>query len=60
MSSLSIYLLGFLLLVAGVALGLHLAGVPSAWIGVVGIVMLGVGVLTGVAKTRDRDASPME
>ena len=60
MSSLSIYLLGFLLLVLGVALGLHLAGVPTAWIAVAGIVLLGVGVLSGVSRTRRRDASPME
>ena len=60
MSSLSIYLLGFLILVVGVTMGLHLAGVPTAWIGVVGVVMLGVGVLSAVSKTRRRDASPME
>jgi hypothetical protein len=60
MSSLSIYLLGFLVLVGGVTMGLHLAGVPAPWIGVVGVVLIGVGILAGVSKTRRRDASPME
>ena len=60
MSSLSIYLLGFLVLVIGVTMGLHLAGVPTAWIAVVGVIMLGAGILSAVSRTRNRDASPME
>ena len=60
MSSLSIYLLGFVVLVVGITMGLHLAGVPDAWIGVVGVVLIGIGILTGVSKTRRRDASPTE
>jgi hypothetical protein len=60
MSSLSIYLIGFLILVVGVTMGLHLAGVPAAWIGVAGVVLIGLGVLSAVSKTRRRDASPME
>ena len=60
MSSLSIYLVGFLVLVIGVTMGLHLAGVPTTWIAVVGVVMLGIGILSAVAKTRTRDASPVE
>ena len=60
MSSLGVYLIGFLILTAGVAMAMHLAGVPLAWIGVTGMVLLGLGVLMGVSKTRTRDASPME
>lgn len=60
MSSLAIYLIGFLILVLGVTMGLHLAGLPAAWIGVAGTVLLGIGILTGVTHMRRRDASPME
>jgi hypothetical protein len=60
MSSLSIYLIGFLVLVVGVSMGLHLAGIPSTWIAVVAIVMIGIGILSAVSRTRRRDASPME
>ena len=60
MSSLSLYLLGFLVLVLGVAMGLHLAGVPAAWVAVAGVVLLGVGIISAVTHTRRRDASPME
>ena len=55
MSSFAIYLVGFLIVVAGVTMGLHLAGVPTAWIAVVGVILLGIGVLTGVSKTRHRE-----
>ncbi len=58
MSSLSIYLLGVLVVTAGIAMILHLAGVPAAWIGAVGVIGLGVGILTAVSKTRERDQSP--
>ena len=60
MSSLAIYLAGFLVLVLGVTLGLHLLGLPSTWIAVAGIIMLGLGIITGVTHMRRRDASPME
>ena len=58
MSSLSVYLLGFLLVTAGLAMAAHLAGVPAAWIGAGGVVMLGLGILLGVTKTRQREAPP--
>ncbi|MEL6615273.1 MAG: hypothetical protein AAFQ43_06020 [Bacteroidota bacterium] len=60
MSSLSVYLIGFLILTGGIAMAMHLAGVPTQWIGAVGVVMLGLGILMGVSKTRTRDHSPME
>ena len=60
MSSLSVYLLGFIVLTGGVAMGLHLAGVPAGWIGAVGVTMLGLGILKGVSTTRRREGSPVE
>ena len=55
MSNLSIYLIGFVVLVAGLAMGAHLAGLPMAWIGAGGVVLLGAGILLGVTKTRQRE-----
>lgn len=60
MSSLNVFLLGFIVLTGGVAMGLHLMGVPPAWIAVVGVTMLGLGILIGVTKTRQREHSPIE
>ena len=60
MSSLSIYLIGFILLVGGLAMGMHLAGLPDAWVAVGAIVLIGVGIISGVGRTRTRDSSPVE
>ncbi|OZC04135.1 hypothetical protein [Rubricoccus marinus] len=59
MSSLGVYLIGFMILTGGVAMGMHLAGLPAAWIAVTGVILLGLGILMGVSKTRTRDHSPM-
>ena len=60
MSSTSAYLLGFVVLTAGLAMGAHLAGVPAAWIGAGGVVMVGVGILLAVTKTRQPETSPSD
>jgi hypothetical protein len=53
-SSFGIYLVGFIILVIGLALGAHLAGVPSMWIAVGVICLLGIGILSAVKKTQGR------
>ena len=55
MSSFSIYLIGFLILIGGLAYGAYLLGAPPIWIGVGAIILVGFGIITGVAKTRRRD-----
>ncbi|HUG41763.1 MAG TPA: hypothetical protein VMM12_14840 [Longimicrobiales bacterium] len=55
MSSFGIYIIGFIIFTAGVALAAYLLGAPSVWIGVGVIVLLGLGVLTGVSRTRTKD-----
>jgi uncharacterized membrane protein YiaA len=55
--SFSLYVVGFVILIVGLAIGAYLLHVPPQWIGVGVIVMVGVGVLTGVANTRQRDPS---
>ena len=56
-SSLAIYLIGFVLLVAGLAYGASLAGLAPQWIAVGVLVLIGVGVAMGVTRTRQRDPS---
>ena len=58
MSSTAAYLLGFLVLTIGLAMAAHLAGLPAAWIGAGSIVMVGVGILLAVTKTRRPETSP--
>ena len=56
-SSLSIFIIGFIIVIAGVAYGASLAGVPPQWIAVVAVVLAGIGVVMGVSKTRMKDPS---
>jgi hypothetical protein len=52
-----LYILGFLILIGGVALGAHYLHVPAHWITVVVLILAGMGVATGVSRTRHRDPS---
>ncbi|HSL72555.1 MAG TPA: hypothetical protein VK864_20060 [Longimicrobiales bacterium] len=55
MSSFGIYLVGFIVLIVGLAIAANLLGVPSMWIGVGVIVLVGLGILTGVSRTKRPD-----
>jgi len=50
-------LVGFIILIVGLALGAYLVHVPAMWIGVGVIILVGLGVMMGVATTRQRDPS---
>jgi hypothetical protein len=52
-----LYLVGFIILIVGLALGAYLVHVPAMWIGVGVIILVGLGVMMGVATTRQRDPS---
>lgn len=53
--SFMLYVIGFLIFTAGVAWGMSAAGIASLWIGIVCVILLGLGILTGVSKTRSKD-----
>jgi hypothetical protein len=50
-------MVGFIVLIIGLALGAYLLHVPPKWIGVGVIVLAGIGILTGVTSTRRPDPS---
>jgi hypothetical protein len=56
-SSLTIFIIGFIVLVAGLAYGASLAGLSTQWIVVGVLVLLGLGIAMGVTRTRQRDPS---
>lgn len=56
--SFGIYLAGYLILIGGLAYGAILMHVPTQWIVVGGIVLAGLGIVTGVKATRQRDPPP--
>ncbi len=55
--SFAIYLAGFLVVIAGLIYGAALMHVPIHWIVVGGLVLAGVGILTGVKATRQKDSA---
>ena len=55
--SFGIYAIGFVLVIGGLIYGACLMHVPAHWIAVGAIVLLGLGVLTGVKATRQKDAA---
>jgi uncharacterized membrane protein HdeD (DUF308 family) len=53
--SFALYLIGTIVLVAGVAYVCHLAHMPSHWTAAIAIVLLGAGIMGAVSSTRRRD-----
>ena len=53
--SFPIYLIGFLLVIVGVAWGLSVAGIPTLYIVIACVILVGIGILSGVSKTRQKD-----
>lgn len=52
-----IYLIGFAILIGGIAWALVIAGVPHLYVIIASVILLGLGILTGVSRTRSKDPS---
>ena len=57
MSNLTIFIIGFVILIAGLAYGASMAGMSPQWIAVGVAVLAGIGVVMGVTKTRTKEPS---
>ena len=55
MSSFATYLIGFIVVIAGLAIAAYLLNVPTTWIAVGVIVLLGIGILSATSRTKMRD-----
>jgi hypothetical protein len=53
--SFGIYAAGFAILICGLVYAAHLMHVPTHWIGAGAIVLVGIGVLSVVKATRQKD-----
>jgi hypothetical protein len=53
--SFGMYVLGFIVVIVGLAYGAYLAHVPAQWIGVGVIVLVGLGIVKAVTQTRQKD-----
>ena len=55
--SFAIYAIGYLILIGGLVYLAHLMHVPQTYIVAGAIILLGIGVVTGVQSTRQKDPS---
>jgi TctA family transporter len=55
--SFGLYAIGYLLVIIGVAYVAHLMHIPQAYIVAGVIILAGIGVVTGVKNTRQKDPS---
>lgn len=55
--SFGLYAAGFAIMIAGLAYAAHLVHIPLQWIAVGAVIMIGVGILSGVKATRQRDST---
>jgi hypothetical protein len=53
--SFALYIFGFLFVIGGLSWGAHLMHVPVRWIAVGDIVLAGLGILSAVKTTRQKD-----
>lgn len=58
MSSFSIYLIGVIFVVAALAYGAVLLGIPPIWVGIGALTIVGFGLMGAVKKTRRKDDTP--
>ena len=55
MSSFSTYMIGFVVLVLGLAIAAYLLNAPAMWIAVGVIVLVGFGILMATSRTKPKD-----
>lgn len=55
MSSFSTYLIGFFVLIIGLAIAAYLVNVPQVWILVGVVVAVGIGILAATTRTKPKD-----
>jgi hypothetical protein len=55
MTNMVVYLIGTLLVVAGLAYGANRLGVSHVWIIAGALVIVGIGLMGGIVKTRQKD-----
>ena len=55
--SFGIYMAGYAILIIGMAFGAHLLHMPSKWICVGVICLIGLAIVHGVSTTRQKDSS---
>ena len=55
MSAFGTYLIGFIVLIVGLGIAAFLLNVPTMWIAVGVIVLIGIGILMATSRTKMKD-----
>ena len=55
MSSFSTYLIGFIVLIIGLAIAAILLGVSPTWVTVGAIILIGIGIVSATTRTKPKD-----
>ena len=55
MSAFTTYLIGFIVLILGLGIAAFLLNVPTMWIAVGVIVLIGIGILMATGRTKMKD-----
>jgi len=55
MSAFGLYVIGFAILLGGLGYGAYLLHVPQTWIIVGALIIVGIGVMSAVTRTKHRD-----
>lgn len=58
MSAFGTYLIGFFVLIVGLAIAAYLLNAPPMWIAVGVIVLIGIGILMATSRTKHKDPPP--
>jgi hypothetical protein len=58
MTNMIVYLIGTLFVVAGLAYGADRLGISNVWIVAGALVIIGLGIMGGIVKTRQKDPAP--
>lgn len=51
----ALYMIGFIIVIVGLAWGAMVAGVPQTYIIIGAVVLFGIGILSAVKRTRPKD-----
>ncbi len=60
MSNMTIYLIGIVIMIGGLAWGASVAGLSLTWTAVGALVLLGLGIAASVTRTRKPEQSPTD
>ena len=57
MTNFAVYMIGVVVAICAVAYGAHLVGVSYQWIGVGAFILMGLGIMGAIVKTRRPQSS---